>query len=250
MDVFHGASRGVLAGRLVAFYTEDFCMAQSRRALPAGQVPADQRLQEPKDLDGYFPFTPPTTPAAWDERAEQVRLQIRVALGLWPEPERTPLNAVIHGRSEQPGYSLEKVYFESLPGFFVTGSLYRPAQATGRVPGVLCPHGHWTNGRFTDCGPEEIRKQIVQGAERFELGGRSPLQARCMQLARMGCTVFHYDMVGYLRQHPDLLRARPRLRHAAARDERGRELGPVQPTGRVASAECHGLADLELDPCS
>ena len=172
-------------------------MAQTMRALPAGQVPADQRLHDLKDLDGYFPFTPPPSREAWESRAEQVRQQIRVAVGLWPEPERTPLNAVIHGRIEQPGYTLEKVYFESLPGFFVTGSLYRPAQTTGRVPGVLCPHGHWTDGRFTDCGVDGVRKQIVQGAERFERGGRSPLQARCMQLARMGCVVFHYDMVGY-----------------------------------------------------
>ena len=197
MKVRRGVPLGLLASVLMVFYTEDSCMAQTTRALPAGQVLADQRLQDLKDLEGYFPFAPPASRAAWEPRAEQVRQQIRVAMGLWPEPERTPLNAVVHGRIEQPGYTLEKVYFESLPGFFVTGSLYRPTRVSGRVPGVLCPHGHWTDGRFTDCGVDEVRKQIVQGAERFERGGRSPLQARCMQLARMGCVVFHYDMVGY-----------------------------------------------------
>ena len=48
-----------------------------------------------------------------------------------------------------------------------------------------------------DAGAETARKQIAEGAERFENGGRSVLQARSVQLARMGCVVFHYDMVGY-----------------------------------------------------
>ena len=43
----------------------------------------------------------------------------------------------------------------------------------------------------------EVLDEINQGAERFENGGRSPLQSRNVQLARMGCVVFHYDMIGY-----------------------------------------------------
>src|SRR5436190_8601271 len=79
-----------------------------------------------KDLDGYFPWTPSPTPEAWAKRAEEVRMQVRVAMGLWPEPTRTPLNAVVHGRIERDDYTVEKVYFESMPGFFVTGTLFRP----------------------------------------------------------------------------------------------------------------------------
>ena len=44
---------------------------------------------------------------------------------------------------------------------------------------------------------QKSAKQIVRGEERFAEGGRSPLQSRCVQLARMGCVVFHYDMIGY-----------------------------------------------------
>jgi dienelactone hydrolase len=167
------------------------------RVLPEGQVPKDARLQPLKDLDGYFPFTPPTSPGDWSQRAETVRRQLLVALGLWPMPSRSPLNPVIHGRIDRDDYTVEKVYFESVPGFFVTGSLYRPKGKTGKYPGVLCPHGHWNNGRFVDFGEDGVKKEIVQGAERFDEGGRSPLQSRCVQLARMGCVVFHYDMLGY-----------------------------------------------------
>lgn len=167
------------------------------RALPPGQLPKDVRLEALKDLDGYFPFTPCKTPEEWVKRADRLRRQILVSQGLWPMPGRTPLNPVIHGRIERGDYTVEKVYFESLPGFYVTGNLYRPKGKTGKLPGVLCPHGHWDQGRFMDQGRENVRKEIVQGAERFEEGGRSALQARCVQLARMGCVVFHYDMIGY-----------------------------------------------------
>ncbi len=171
--------------------------AAGPRVLPEGRLPEDNRLKPLKDLDGYFPFEPPADLDAWKVRASKVRRQILVSQGLWPMPTKTPLNAVIHGRIEQSGYTIEKVYFESFPGFYVTGNLYRPASVSGRVPGVLCPHGHWSNGRFHDAGEAAVLREIVQGAERFEDGGRSPLQARCVQLAKMGCVVFHYDMIGY-----------------------------------------------------
>lgn len=105
------------------------------------------------------------------------------------------MNPVVHGQMDRGDYTVEKVYFESAPGFFVTGNLYRPKGRTGRLPGVLCPHGHWNNGRFYD-NAKEIKSELEKGGERFEEGGRSPLQARCVQLARLGCVVFHYDMLG------------------------------------------------------
>ncbi len=167
------------------------------RALPEGKVPDDVRLAAPKDLDGYFPFDVPASREAWAVRAEKVRRQILVSQGLWPLPEKTPLEPVIHGRRDMGDYTVEKVYFQSAPGLYVTGNLYRPKGRSGRLPAVLSPHGHWSNGRFLDQGLETARREIASGAERFESGGRSPLQARCVTLARMGCVVFHYDMLGY-----------------------------------------------------
>ena len=162
---------------------------------PAGAE--DHRSQPPKDLDGYFPFSVSASAADWNARAAKLRLQMRVALGLFPEPQRTPLNPVIHGELDRGDYTVAKVYFESLPGFFVTGNLYRPKGASGRSPGVLSPHGHWNDGRFYDNGEANTRAQIGRGEEQFIEGGRSPLQARAVGLARLGCVVFHYDMIGY-----------------------------------------------------
>ncbi|MFP6874773.1 MAG: acetylxylan esterase [Verrucomicrobiales bacterium] len=168
------------------------------RALPEGKLPVDRRLAPLKDLNGYFPFRPPASGEDWAARSRQIRHHLKVATGLYPEPDRTPLNAVIHGRIEGDGFSVEKVYFESLPGFYLTGNLYRPsgAGATKR-PGILCPHGHWKDGRFHDAGEANIKKQIEQGAEEHLETGRNPIQARCVGLARLGCTVFQYDMIGY-----------------------------------------------------
>ena len=165
--------------------------------LPAGTLPHDKRLGPLKTLDGYFPFTPCDKPAVWAVRAERLRRQLLVANGLWPMPTKTPANAAIYGAVDREQYTVEKVVLQSFPGHYVTGSLYRPKGHSGRLPGVLCPHGHWANGRFHDHGVKEVEKQIADGGEKYEVGGRHPLQARCVQLARMGCVVFHYDMVGY-----------------------------------------------------
>ena len=41
-----------------------------------------------------------------------------------------------------------------------------------------------------------VRRQIATGEERFERGGRSPFQSLCVQLARMGCVVWQWDVLG------------------------------------------------------
>jgi dienelactone hydrolase len=159
--------------------------------------PSDHRTGALRDLDGVFPFAPSETREAWSERAAELRRHLQVALGLWPWPTRTPLNAVVHGKVSRDGYTVERVVFESIPGQFVTGSLYRPAGRTGRLPAILSPHGHWPGGRFQDVPEAERRKELASGAERFDNAARHILQARSVQLARMGAIVFLYDMIGY-----------------------------------------------------
>jgi dienelactone hydrolase len=168
------------------------------RLFPEKSAIKDSRLAPPKDLNGYFPFTPPTTKEGWNDRAKQVRTQTLVALGLWPMPEKTPLNAVIHGKIERDGYTIEKVYFASMPGHYVSGNLYRPtAKVEGKRPAILNPHGHWNNGRFYEVGEAQAKKDVESGAEGTVESARYPLQAKCAMLARLGYVTFLYDMVGY-----------------------------------------------------
>ena len=57
-----------------------------------------------------------------------------------------PLNPRITGRLQGENYVIEKVIFESLPGFYVTANLYRPSQP-GRYPGILLQAGHTQEGK-------------------------------------------------------------------------------------------------------
>jgi dienelactone hydrolase len=166
------------------------------RVLPPGQLPDDARLGKPKTLNDSFPMTVPASKDAWEARRRELREQVLVALGLWPLPERTPLHPVIHGKIDRDDYTIEKVFFASYPGHYVSGNLYRPKGKSAKVPGVLCPHGHWPNGRFYEVPDKEVTSQLKTGAEKTTEGARYFLQARCAMLARMGCVVFHYDMVG------------------------------------------------------
>ncbi len=167
------------------------------RVLNAGEVLEDRRLQPLKDLDGYFPFSLPESREQWETRAEEVRQRLRVSLGLWPMPTKTPLRPVLHGQVDHGDFTVEKVFFEAMPEFYVTGSLYRPKGFSGPRPGVLSPHGHWNQGRFMDSGDAGAKRERDSGAELQDDAARSPLQARNVHLARMGCVVFHYDMIGY-----------------------------------------------------
>ena len=153
----------------------------------------DSRVGPLKDLNGYFPFPAPKSVQEWEPRRDFVRRQLLVSQGLWPMPTKSPLNAVIHGKIDQGDYTVEKVYFESAQGFFVTGNLYRPKHITGKIPAVVFPHGHWTDARFLIQPDQFVREEIATGQERFEQGGHSRFQSMCVQLARMGCIAWQID---------------------------------------------------------
>ena len=110
----------------------------------------------------------------WQARAKRNREGILRGANLWPLPAKCPLKPVVRGKQERKGYTVENVAIESLPGYYVTGNLYRPAKPPKSFAGILCPHGHSKKGRLAPY-----------------------TQTRCATLARMGAVVFAWDMVGW-----------------------------------------------------
>ncbi len=80
-----------------------------------------------------------------DSRIAQVHQKLLASLGGLPTYSG-PLRPRISGQIEAKRYIIEKVIFESLPGFFVTVNVYRPNTA-GRHPAILIPAGHTQEGK-------------------------------------------------------------------------------------------------------
>ncbi|MFH0989663.1 MAG: acetylxylan esterase [bacterium] len=116
----------------------------------------------------------------WETRANNIRKQILISAELDPLPAKTPLKPILTSKRSYDGYTVENVAFESMPGFFVTGNLYRPTTNQGSYAAILCPHGHFM--------PDSL-----SGGGRF----RKDQQIRCAAFARMGAIVFSYDMIGW-----------------------------------------------------
>ena len=83
--------------------------------------------------------------AGAERRKQFVRQTFLSLLGGLPD-YNGPLHPQITGTLHTQDYVIEKVLYESLPGFYVTANLYRPAQP-GRYPGILLQAGHTQEGK-------------------------------------------------------------------------------------------------------
>ncbi|HLK17718.1 MAG TPA: hypothetical protein VKT81_02145 [Bryobacteraceae bacterium] len=143
------------------------------------QIPSeDARNTHLPDTNTHFTMPAYRTRAAWEVHKQKLRDQILFAAGLSPLPERNPLHPVIFGRLERKDYTVDKVYIEMLPGYYLCGNLYRPRGREGKFPGILVAHGHWNYGR--------LEHQVLNSG-----------QTRAANLALQGYVAFSYDMVGY-----------------------------------------------------
>ncbi len=113
--------------------------------------------------------------ASWEQRAQKIRQGIIEGMQLDKMPKIIGnFNPIIRNTRVMDGYIVENIAIESFPGFYITGNLYRPIETKSKNAAILCPYGHWSDGRF-----------------------REDMQKRCAVLARTGAVVFAYDMVGY-----------------------------------------------------
>lgn len=145
-----GAVGGVQPGAMLGNYLDQLGFA----ALDRRQAVYDT-LKTPADIAAY-----------------QKRLRAYFVQQLGGLPERTPLKPRVVGKLQADGYRIEKVIYESLPGYLVTANLYLPS-TPGPYPGVLFSCGHSQNGKALDT-----------------------YQLACALMARNGLAVLSYDPVG------------------------------------------------------
>ena len=112
-----------------------------------------------------------TTRAEAEAYVREVRDRIRKSFGAFPG--RTPLNPRVTGVIERDAYRIEKVIFESRPGFPVTANLYVPKGRAFPLPGVVGTCGHSDNGKAAE-----------------------PYQSFAQGLARLGYVTLIFDPIG------------------------------------------------------
>lgn len=88
--------------------------------------------------------------SGWEERQEFIRKTLAECNG--PFPEKTPLNARITRTIQKDGYRVEHIVFESIPGFYVTSSLYIPTgiKRNEKLPAIIYCSGHSADGYRSD----------------------------------------------------------------------------------------------------
>lgn len=122
-----------LLGACVTVHAQDG-VSLSRTTLAARVA----EIERANDLSGY------RDEQGWSEEQPALREQLHEMLGLPPLESRDPdLRVQITGTVETDQIAVDKLHFQSLPGLYVTGNLYRPKRVSGRLPAVLyvCGHG-------------------------------------------------------------------------------------------------------------
>lgn len=111
---------------------------------------------------------------SWEARRDTIRQEVREILTIDDAlAKRVEAKPVFSKVRKFDGYTVQNFYLETLPGLYVCGSIYAPA-SKGKHPLIICPNGHFGNGRYNDAQ-----------------------QQRLATLARMGAICVDYDLYGW-----------------------------------------------------
>lgn len=112
--------------------------------------------------------------AAWEARKDTLRKEVRARLGIDKLLAVCSKDAPEYGKIRKfDGYTVQNFRLKTANGHTVCGSIYAP-KGKGRHPLIICPNGHFSNGRYG----------TVQ-------------QQRLATLARMGAICVDYDLWGW-----------------------------------------------------
>lgn len=112
--------------------------------------------------------------AAWEARKDTLRPEVRLRLGIDKLLPLCSKDAPEYGKIRKfDGYTVQNFRLKTVNGHTVCGSIYAP-RSKGKHPLIICPNGHFSNGRYG----------TVQ-------------QQRLGTLARMGAICVDYDLWGW-----------------------------------------------------
>lgn len=113
---------------------------------------------------------------AWEARRDSLKKDVRDRLGVDKILAQCVDGKPVMGKIRKfDGYTVQNFYLETLPGLYVAGSIYSPSKTKkGSHPLIICPNGHFANGRYNDAQ-----------------------QLRMATLARMGAVCVDYDLYGW-----------------------------------------------------
>jgi cephalosporin-C deacetylase-like acetyl esterase len=138
---------------LCAFVVNSSSARAQKAALPSpGDEMIDKYLAQETDKISQRFLDGAKTLEEWQGKLPRLRQEYLYMLGLSPLPEKTPLHATITGTLERDNVIIDKLHFQSRPGLYVTGNLYRPgtdlaAGQAPRLPAILYVCGHSGRGR-------------------------------------------------------------------------------------------------------
>ncbi|MBN9120986.1 MAG: prolyl oligopeptidase family serine peptidase [Planctomycetes bacterium] len=134
--------RVVAAIALCVFASPLAATEPSRHARGAALLDAYLKDQVKRVEDACL--TDLTTRADWEKRRPVLRQQFFEMMGLWPLPQKSDLKATTTGTVEAEGFTVVRVHFQSVPGLYVTGNLYRPKplDPKKKYPAILYVCGH------------------------------------------------------------------------------------------------------------